>query len=82
MIKNIADVDTGIIFKLELQQSKLAMQREQFSSGYKPTTACVRRLSDSSSVLSQRTVFMDSWFTNIEGLLLQKDWKSDLPRTA
>ena len=65
MIKNIADVDTGIIFWLELQEGKSAMLHKQFSRDLKPTSAVVRRLI-TPIVSSGRTIYMDSWFTNLE----------------
>jgi len=43
-IKNIADIDTGIIFHLKLQEGKEAMLSKQFSHDHKPTTAVVQRL--------------------------------------
>ncbi len=45
MFKNLRDVETGIIFAIELQEGKEAMPTKDFvKDGEKATTACTLRL--------------------------------------
>ena len=55
MIKNIAGVDTCIIFNLELEEGKETMLSKHFSQDYKLTTAVMQQLLQS-NVSSGRTI--------------------------
>ena len=64
MLKTMADCDTGVIIKIELQEGKEEMKLKRFSDTMKPSTAVVRRLLEDYEG-SGRTIFGDSWFTNM-----------------
>jgi hypothetical protein len=64
MFKTMADVSTGIIVKIKLQEGKEEMMTREFSGVFKPSTAVVRRLLKGYEGTG-RTIFGDSWFTNL-----------------
>jgi hypothetical protein len=68
MIKNLCDVQSGVMFAIELQEGKEEMSKRKFvDQGEKPTTACVSRLMEP---LAGTGVILhgDSWFASLNTL--------------
>ena len=68
MIKNVCDVQSGIMFALEFQEGKEEMAKRAYvKDGEKPTTACVLRLMD--RVAGEGLILHgDSWFASLNTL--------------
>ena len=65
MVKNSADVQTGMLYRVELQEGRILMQGKEFTgSGVMATTAIIKRLAQP-LFGSGRTIYYDGWFTSL-----------------
>jgi Transposase IS4 len=72
-LKSVADVETGVMLALEIQEGKEPMKLKKYFSDYGATTACTLRLVDLSAHCGQvdkdsggELFFADSWFASVK----------------